>query len=60
MQKIVKTVNGAEYSFYNNSYGNRSGFVHTCELIRNGFFVLGKTNASTIIAHGNATPISRS
>lgn len=36
MDIIRKTVNGNEYTFYNSFRGNRSGFVHETELVKNG------------------------
>ena len=36
MSMTKKTVNGIEYTFFNSSYGNRSGFVHESELYRDG------------------------
>lgn len=36
MDYIVKKVGDAEFTFYVNSRGNRSGFVHECELDMNG------------------------
>ena len=38
MSMIKKTVNGIEYTFFNSSRSNRSGFVHETELYRNGVF----------------------
>ena len=35
MREVMKTINGTEYLFINNSRGNRSGFVHESELYRN-------------------------
>lgn len=32
MEHITKTIGNAEFTFYVNSRGNRSGFVHECEL----------------------------
>lgn len=34
-----KTINGAEYEFINDCYGNRSGFVHESNLKKDGRFI---------------------
>lgn len=39
MATMTKTINGNEYTFYNNWRGNRSGFVHETELYKNGRFM---------------------
>lgn len=36
MSITKKEINGNEYSFYNSSRGNRSGFVHESKLYKNG------------------------
>ena len=36
MSITIKTINNNEYTFVNNSRGNRSGFVHTTQLYKNG------------------------
>ena len=39
MSITKKTINGAEYEFINDSYGNRSGFVHKTTLYKDGVYV---------------------
>lgn len=39
MREITKIINGNEYIFINSSRGNRSGFVHESELIKNGWTI---------------------
>lgn len=41
MREVMKTINGREYLFINNSRGNRSGFVHETELMRDNW-IIGK------------------
>lgn len=36
MRELTKIINGMEYKFINDSYGNSSGFVHKTELFKNG------------------------
>lgn len=39
MREVMKVINGNEYTFINTFRGNRSGFVHESELLKNNWTI---------------------